>query len=67
MKLLAGDGKPLTAAQQREVRAVRILEWTDAPEARQLLEMLVRESPAWWVRQEAQAALKRQGAGAKAP
>jgi RNA polymerase sigma factor (sigma-70 family) len=67
VKLLAGDGKPLTAAQQREVRAVRILEWTDAPEARQLLEMLVRESPAWWVRQEAQAALKRQGAGAKAP
>jgi RNA polymerase sigma factor (sigma-70 family) len=67
LKLLAGDGKPLTAAQQRDVRAVRILEWTDAPQARELLEMLVKQSPAWWVRQEAQAALKRQAPGAKAP
>jgi RNA polymerase sigma factor (sigma-70 family) len=67
LKILEGDGKPLTAAQQRDVRAVRILERINAAEARQLLDALVRESPGWWIRQEARAALKRLGQGDKEP
>jgi RNA polymerase sigma factor (sigma-70 family) len=67
LKLLEGDGKPLSAVQHREVRAVRVLEHTEAPEARQLLELLVKASPGWWVRQEAQAALKRLTPSAKQP
>jgi RNA polymerase sigma factor (sigma-70 family) len=65
LKLLGSDGKPLMAAQQREIRAVRVLEWTAAPEARQLLEMLATQAPGWWVRQEARAALKRMAQASK--
>jgi RNA polymerase sigma factor (sigma-70 family) len=59
LKLLEGDKKLLTAEQQRDVRAVRVLEGTGASEARQVLQALLKESPGWWIRQEAQAALKR--------
>jgi RNA polymerase sigma factor (sigma-70 family) len=61
LKLLAPDGKPLTAAQQRDVRAVRVLERAGTAEARQLLVALAAEAHGWWLRQEAEAALKRLG------
>ena len=66
LKLLGSDGKPLSAAQQRDVRAVRVLERTATAEARQVLDGLLKESPAWWVRREAKEALKRLGPGDKA-
>jgi len=58
LKLL-GEDRPLTAEQQRDVRAVRVLEQVGTPEARKLLEALVKESPGWWVTQEAREALRR--------
>lgn len=57
---LGGDG-PLTAEQNRDLRAVRVLEGIGTPEARKALEALVRESPGWWVTQEAKGALERLG------
>jgi hypothetical protein len=62
-KLLAalGADAPLTAEQNRELRAVRVLEGMGTPEARKALEALVRESPGWWVSQEAKGALERLG------
>ena len=65
LKLLGSDGKPLSAAQQRDVRAVRVLERTATAEARQVLDGLLKESPAWWVRREAKEALKRLTPGGK--
>jgi hypothetical protein len=59
LKGLGGEGKALTAAQQRDVRAVRVLELAGTPQARKLLETLSKESPGWWVIQEAKAALGR--------
>jgi hypothetical protein len=41
------------------VRAVRVLEQAGTPEARALLQSLTKESPGWWVTQEATAALER--------
>jgi hypothetical protein len=58
LKLL-GEEWPLSAEQQRDVRAVRALEQTGTPEARKLLESLTKESPGWWVAQQASAALER--------
>jgi len=60
-KLLArlGGDRPLTADQQRDVRAVRVLEQIGTPEARKLLDALVKESPGWWVTQEAKQAIDR--------
>jgi len=62
-KLLAklGGDAALTPEQNRDVLAVRVLELAGTPEARKLLESLVRESPGWWVTQEANAALGRLG------
>ena len=59
-KLLArfGDGAP-TPEQSRDLLAVRVLEDVGTPEARKVLELLVRESPGWWVTREAKAALER--------
>jgi hypothetical protein len=54
-----GDDRPLTAAQKRDVRAVRLLEQAATPEAKKLLESLTKESPGWWATQEAKAALER--------
>ncbi|HMF13889.1 MAG TPA: WD40 repeat domain-containing protein [Gemmataceae bacterium] len=56
---LLGDDRPLTADQQRDVRAIRVLEQTGTSEARKLLESLTKESPGWWVTQEARIALQR--------
>jgi hypothetical protein len=56
LKALGGDGT-LTAEQNRDVRAVRVLEGMGTPAARQALEALVGESPGWWVTREARAAL----------
>jgi hypothetical protein len=41
------------------VRAVRVLEQAGTPEARKFLESLTKESPGWWVTQEARTALQR--------
>jgi RNA polymerase sigma factor (sigma-70 family) len=49
----------LTPEQRRDVRAVRVLEQAGTPEAKKLLESLTKESPGWWVTQEAKAALER--------
>jgi WD40 repeat protein len=54
-----GQDYPLTAKQQRDVRAVRVLEQVGTPEARKLLEALTKESPGWWVTQAATASLER--------
>jgi RNA polymerase sigma factor (sigma-70 family) len=67
LKLLEPGPQPLTAAQQREVRAVRILESIDLAAARKTLETLAKESPTWWIRNEAQAALARLDRGGKRP
>ena len=56
---LLGEDRPLSADQQRDVRAVRMLEQAGTPEARKLLESLIKDSPGWWVTQEARTALKR--------
>jgi WD40 repeat protein len=58
LHLLGGD-RPLSADQQRDVRAVRVLEQIGTPEARKLLETLVKEAPGWWVTQEAKLAIER--------
>ena len=50
---------PASAGQQREVRAIRVLEQTGTPEACRLLETLEKGSPGWWVTEEATAALDR--------
>jgi RNA polymerase sigma factor (sigma-70 family) len=59
LKLVGGEGQTLTADQQREVRAVRVLEQAGTPEATKVLEVLARDAPAWWVAQEAKEALRR--------
>jgi hypothetical protein len=56
---LLGEDRPLSADQQRDVRAVRVLEQAGTPEARKFLESLTKESPGWWVTQEARTALQR--------
>jgi dipeptidyl aminopeptidase/acylaminoacyl peptidase len=62
-KLLAKLGDAgLTPEQGRDLLAVRALEGAGTPEARKVLESLVRESPGWWVTKEAKAALERLGA-----
>jgi RNA polymerase sigma factor (sigma-70 family) len=53
-----GGAAALTAEQQRDVRAVRVLEQAGTPEAKKLLEAL-KDSPGWWVAQEAKEALER--------
>jgi DNA-binding beta-propeller fold protein YncE len=58
LKLL-GEDRPLSTDQERDVRAVRILEQAGTPEARTLLESLAKESRGWWVTQEAKSALQR--------
>jgi RNA polymerase sigma factor (sigma-70 family) len=59
LKRLGGEGRALSAEQQRDVRAVRVLEQAGTPQAKKLLEALVKESPDWWVTREARAALER--------
>jgi WD40 repeat protein len=56
---LSGAAQALTAEQQRDVRAVRALEQAGTPEARKLLEVLVKETSGWWVAREAKEALQR--------
>jgi RNA polymerase sigma factor (sigma-70 family) len=64
---LLGEGRPLTAEQQRDVRAVRVLEQVGTPEAHKLLEALAKDAPGWWVAQEAKEALQRLAPGDKKP
>jgi DNA-binding beta-propeller fold protein YncE len=56
---LLGTYRPISPEQQRDVRAVRVLEQAGTPEAMTLLESLTKESPGWWVTQEATVALER--------
>jgi hypothetical protein len=58
-RLLARIDDRLSAGQLRDVRAIRVLERTGTPEARKLLETLQKDSPGWWVTEEATAALER--------
>jgi RNA polymerase sigma factor (sigma-70 family) len=67
LKLLSGESQALTAEQQRDVRAVRVLEQVGTPEAKKLLEALAKESAGWWVTQEAREALRRLSPGDKKP
>jgi RNA polymerase sigma factor (sigma-70 family) len=68
-RLLEALGGPmvLSPEQQRDVRAVRVLEQAGTPEAKKLLEALVKESPGWWATQEAKEALQRLTARDKKP
>jgi hypothetical protein len=54
-----GAGRALTAEQQRDVWAVRVLEQVGTPQARKLLHALSKESSGWWVTREAKEALER--------
>jgi WD40 repeat protein len=54
-----GEGRPLTPEQQRDRRAVRVLEQAGTPEAHKLLEALAKDSRNWWTVQEAREALAR--------
>jgi hypothetical protein len=54
-----GREKALTPEMQREVRAVRVLEDANTPEARKVLEALAKDSVGWWVTREAKAGLER--------
>jgi WD40 repeat protein/Flp pilus assembly protein TadD len=54
-----GRGKALTATQQRDVWAVRVLEQIGTTEARKVLQALRKKSPDWWIAQEAKEALLR--------
>jgi hypothetical protein len=49
----------LTPEQQRDIRAVRVLEQGGSPEGRKLLEELTGDSAPWWVIREAKAARER--------
>jgi hypothetical protein len=51
-------GKGLIAEQQRDVRAVRVVEQMGTTQAKDLLEAVSKQS-AWWVSQEAREALQR--------
>jgi hypothetical protein len=57
----------MTPEQMRDVRAVRVLEQAGTPEAKAVLEALAKESPGWWVTQEARAALERLAQSGKKP
>jgi hypothetical protein len=67
LKGLGGEGRALTAGQQRDVRAVRVLGQAGTPEARALLEALAKDSAGWWVTQEAKEALRRTAPAGKKP
>ncbi|HEX5272820.1 MAG TPA: hypothetical protein VFW33_20120, partial [Gemmataceae bacterium] len=56
-----GGESALSPEQTRDLRAVRAIEGIGTPEARKVLEALVKESPGWWVTREAKAALERMG------
>jgi RNA polymerase sigma factor (sigma-70 family) len=56
-----------TAEQQRDVRAVRVLEQSGTPQARKVLEALSRKSPHWWIVGESKAALRRLSGRDKKP
>jgi hypothetical protein len=63
-RLLKRLGKEtLTAQQQRDVRAVRVLEQVATPRARAMLEALSKAGPGWWARREAREVLQRLGVG----
>src|SRR5262249_37301580 len=53
------DGPVPSAANLRIIRAVQVLEYTDDPEARKLLEKLAQGAPTARLTQEAKAALER--------
>jgi RNA polymerase sigma factor (sigma-70 family) len=59
LELVAVEGRALNAEQQRDVRAVRVLEQVGTPDARKRLEALARDASGPWVAQEAKEALQR--------
>jgi RNA polymerase sigma factor (sigma-70 family) len=59
LKRLEEQRQSLTAEQQRDVRAVRVLEQVATPEARKLLQALSKKGAGWWVEREAKEALGR--------
>jgi len=63
LKRLEEQRQTLTAEQQRDVRAVRVLEQVGTPEAKKLLGALSKKASGWWVKREARAALDRLGKG----
>jgi RNA polymerase sigma factor (sigma-70 family) len=63
LKRLEDQRQTLTAEQQRDVRALRVLEQVGTPEAKKLLEALSKKATGWWVRREATQALLRLGKG----
>jgi hypothetical protein len=62
-----GTEAALTPEQQRDVRAVRVLEVAGTPEAKKVLEALAKGSRSWWVVREAKAALERLAPKEKKP
>jgi RNA polymerase sigma factor (sigma-70 family) len=66
LRLLGTEGA-LTAEQQRDVRAVRVLEQAGTPAARKALQALVKESRGWWASKEAKEALERMSRRDKKP
>jgi RNA polymerase sigma factor (sigma-70 family) len=64
---LEGQDRSLYPGRQRDVRAVRVLAQAGTPEAKQLLELLARDSPGWWVARRAANALGRTTPGGTKP
>jgi WD40 repeat protein len=64
---LEGQDGSLYPGRQRDVRAVRVLAQAGTPEAKQLLELLARDSPGWWVARPAANALGRPTPGGTKP
>ena len=63
LKRLEEHAQTRTALQQRDVRAVHVLEQVGTPEAKKVLETLSTKASGWWVQREARDALERLGWG----
>jgi RNA polymerase sigma factor (sigma-70 family) len=63
LKRLEEQSRTLTAEQQRDVRAVRVLEQVGTVKAKKVLEGLSKRGAGWWVEREARQAVKRMERG----